>query len=120
MGRHTSRFLLVWLMGLPLIIWQVYSWATPVIIAIVAYFLLGVEAIGLRIEQPFDILPIPKTLNKCRLDVKEMLDAREGTESFVFARWVDNDRSSSPYLPTSADGRARQELDLAGCVLCCA
>ncbi len=76
--RHTSRFLLLWLLGLPLVIWQVYSWATPVVMAIIAYFLFGVEAIGLRIEQPFEILPIPKTLNKCRADIKEMLACREG------------------------------------------
>lgn len=44
--RHTSRFLTIWLIWLPIAIWEVYGWATPVIAAAIAFFLLGIENIG--------------------------------------------------------------------------
>ena len=33
-------------MSLPIALWQVYGWATPVISALIAFFLLGIENIG--------------------------------------------------------------------------
>ena len=44
--RHTSRFLLFWLLCLPIPIFQAYSWATPFICGAIAFFLLGIEHIG--------------------------------------------------------------------------
>ena len=46
-ARHTSRFLIIWLMALPIAIWEVYGWATPVLAVVVSFFLLGIENIGM-------------------------------------------------------------------------
>ena len=60
--RHTSRFVGVWLGFLPLAIWGVdSSWnhlATIPSSALIVFFLLGIEELGLQIEEPFGILPL--------------------------------------------------------------
>jgi len=61
--RHTSRFLTTFLLFLPFGIWPVMDkswnhWATVPGTAIIAFFLLGIEEIGMQIEEPFSILPI--------------------------------------------------------------
>jgi len=60
--RHTSRFVGVWLALLPLAIWGVDpSWNHLVTIpscSIIVYFLLGIEELGLQIEEPYSILPM--------------------------------------------------------------
>jgi len=60
--RHTSRFVGLWLALLPLAIWNVdSSWnhmlSIPAV-AIITFFLLGVEELGMQIEEPFGILPM--------------------------------------------------------------
>ena len=60
--RHTSRFVGIWLALLPLAIWNVdTSWnhmlSIPAV-AITTFFLLGVEELGMQIEEPFGILPM--------------------------------------------------------------
>ncbi|KAK9806463.1 hypothetical protein WJX73_010427 [Symbiochloris irregularis] len=69
---HTSRFLLVWLLFLPLAIWEVYGWATPFISAFLAFFLLGIENIAIQIEEPFSRLPLDKIAHRLHLDIDEM------------------------------------------------
>jgi len=60
--RHTQRFIGVWLALLPLGIWSVdQSWNHLVTVpasALTVFFLLGVEELGMQIEEPFDILPM--------------------------------------------------------------
>jgi putative membrane protein len=61
-SRHTSRFVGTWLVLLPLAIWSVdQSWNHLLTIpssAVVVFFLLGIEELGLQIEEPFGILPM--------------------------------------------------------------
>ncbi|KAK9838811.1 hypothetical protein WJX74_003791 [Apatococcus lobatus] len=71
--RHTSRFLMVWLVCLPVPIWEAYTWATPVICGAIAFFLLGIEHIGIMIEEPFSALPIDKIAHRLHKDVDEMM-----------------------------------------------
>merc|ERR1719331_3603182 len=60
--RHTSRFVGAWLALLPLALWGADpSWnhlATVPSAFTIAFFLLGVEELGMQIEEPFGILPI--------------------------------------------------------------
>ena len=60
--RHTSRFVGVWLALLPLAMWaNDPSWnhlASIPSSAVIAFFLLGIEELGLQIEEPFGILPM--------------------------------------------------------------
>lgn len=42
----------------PILLWPASQWLTPVIIALVAFLLLGTENIGVQIEEPFRVLPL--------------------------------------------------------------
>ncbi len=56
--RHTSRFLVLWLFFLPFTMWSPCGWATIPSAVILAFVLLGIEEIGVQIEEPFVILPL--------------------------------------------------------------
>jgi len=60
--RHTSRFVGSWLTLLPLALYGVdTSWNHLICIpasALILFFLLGIEELGLQIEEPFGILPM--------------------------------------------------------------
>ena len=60
--RHTSRFVGAWLALLPLAFYSTDpSWnhlLTVPSTMVITFFLLGIEELGLQIEEPFSILPI--------------------------------------------------------------
>ena len=41
LGRHTSRFLVIWLFFLPLTLWPTARWSTIPASAVIAFLLLG-------------------------------------------------------------------------------
>ena len=56
--RHTSRFLTLWCNLLPLALFPALGWGTPGACLFIGYALLGIEDIGVQIEEPFDVLPL--------------------------------------------------------------
>lgn len=56
--RHTSRVLMVWLALLPLAMAPVAGWVTVPATALIATLLLGIEEIGIQLEEPFRTLPL--------------------------------------------------------------
>ena len=64
--RHTSRFVGFWLALLPLAVYGVdTSWNHLLTIPscmVITFFLLGIEELGLQIEEPFSILPMEACL----------------------------------------------------------
>lgn len=50
--RHTSRFMGLWLMAMPFAFWETCGWATIPLTLIIAYLLLGIDEIGVQIEEP--------------------------------------------------------------------
>ena len=93
--RHTSRFLLWWLTGFPFAAWACYGWVTPLITAVVTFLLLGVENIGIQIEEPFEVLPLEAITAGCAASVQDMLDSHLGKRSnmcacicFAAATWA--------------------------------
>ena len=76
--RHTSRFLLWWLTGFPFAAWSSYGWVTPFVTAVVTFLLLGVENIGIQIEEPFEVLPIEAITAACIASVHENLERHHG------------------------------------------
>merc|ERR1711972_325326 len=58
--KHTNRFLFLWLLFLPFALEG--SLGVGVVFAqqLLSFCLLGIEDIGLQIEQPFDVLPLKK------------------------------------------------------------
>lgn len=56
--RHTSRFLSLWCNLVPLALYPTCGLATVPASIFIAYALLGIEDIGVQIEEAFDILPL--------------------------------------------------------------
>ena len=69
--RHTSRFMIIWLACLPFALWDSAGWAVIPITSLLSYLLLGIDQIGVQIEEPFGILP----LEEICLDIKTEVDA---------------------------------------------
>ena len=55
---HTSRFLIIWLSFLPLALYPLWGWSTVPVTTMIAFLLLGIEEISVRLEEPFAILPL--------------------------------------------------------------
>jgi len=76
--RLTSRFLAVWLLLLPLALWRELSseWlhiGTIPACVLIALFFLGIEELGLQIEEPFGILPLEAMGDAVEKTLFEML-----------------------------------------------
>ena len=56
---------MIWLALMPFTLWKTCHWAIIPVSAVIAFLLLGIEEIGVQIEEPFGILP----LGICRLSV---------------------------------------------------
>ena len=56
--RHTSRFLTLWCNLLPLALWPALGLGTPLATVFIGFALLGIEDIGVQIEEPFCVLPL--------------------------------------------------------------
>eukprot|EP00775_Hariotina_reticulata_P010167 gene10169-10327_t len=56
--RHTSRFLVCWLTCLPFCMAETMGWSTVPVAIGLAFFLFGIEEIGVQIEEPFGILAL--------------------------------------------------------------
>jgi len=57
-SRHTSRFLAVWLTALPLALYPQVGGAMLVVAPVIGFFLLGLDDIGVRIEEGWNQLPV--------------------------------------------------------------
>ena len=79
--RLTARFLTIFLTLLPLALWGQFGsswnhWATIPAEFLIAFFLFGVEEVGIQIEEPFSILPLEAFCNSAiAATSEEMLDA---------------------------------------------
>lgn len=57
--KFTSRFLHLWCNALPMALFPLVGpVGTPPLTVAIAFLLFGIEDIGMRVEQPFDILPL--------------------------------------------------------------
>ncbi|KAL4856957.1 hypothetical protein ACK3TF_002657 [Chlorella vulgaris] len=75
--RHTSRFMMIWLTLLPFTLWDSCRWAALPITFIVSFLLLGIEEIGVSIEEPFTILPLEVIARTIETNLRE-LEATHG------------------------------------------
>jgi hypothetical protein len=48
--RHTSRFLLIWLLLLPFSLWRLCGWSMVPLTALIAFVLFGIEEIGVQVR----------------------------------------------------------------------
>lgn len=76
--RHTSRFLVLWLLAMPLALWTPFegSWNHIAMIpaaAVISFFFFGIEELALALEEPFSILPLDKITGGIGLSAEEHL-----------------------------------------------
>jgi predicted membrane chloride channel (bestrophin family) len=67
--RHTSRTLTLWLLTLPFSLWGALGLATIPAIFMLGWLMLGVDEIGIEIEEPFCILPVRPLCDMCEREV---------------------------------------------------
>ena len=69
---------MIWLTWLPFAFWQTCNWGIVVIIPLVAALLVGIEEIGVQIEEPFGILPLEALCTKLRKNIKDIIAIDHG------------------------------------------
>ena len=76
--RHASRFLTLWCNALPMALYPVVGpeMTVPFSLAI-AFIMLGIEDIGIRVEQPFNILPLWQYSGVVKASCDQILEQRE-------------------------------------------
>ena len=72
--RHTTRFLIVWLTVLPYALWAKFFWTTLFVAPIIGVLLLGINEIGIDVEEPFSLLPLEAFVERCCRDCKQLVE----------------------------------------------
>ena len=78
--RHTSRFVTLWLGFLPFALWPHCGMGTAPAALLLTYGLLGLEDIGVQIEEPFDILPLRSYCESISVSVDQFISPVEENE----------------------------------------
>jgi len=84
--KFTSRFLYFWCSALPLAMYPLLGpiGTTPVTL-LVSFFLMGIQDIGSRVEQPFDVLPLWQYCATVDASVEQLLRQAEALDSYDVA-----------------------------------
>jgi len=77
--KHTARFLLLWLGLLPFALEQQLGFGLVFSQQLVAFGLLGIEDIGIQLEEPFSVLPLKRIVSKICLEAQ--LVRKRGVET---------------------------------------
>lgn len=78
--RHTSRFMIIWLSLLPFALWETCGWGMVPLTVAISLLTLGVEEIGVTIEEPFSVLPLERICATIASDVKELRACGSGSD----------------------------------------
>lgn len=94
-SRHTSRFMFLWLSALPWAMWPEAKWAVVPITGVVSYLLLGIDEIGVQIEEPFGILPLEDVCIDIQSEIDAMMERQDIVTDLLVAGGVDCDPRST-------------------------
>jgi len=72
--RHTTRSLILFLIGLPFGLWSVLGWNTVLVTMLIAFITLGIDETGFGIEEPFAIMPIQQLCQVVTATCRESLE----------------------------------------------
>lgn len=81
--RHTSRFLTIWMTFLPIGLYSSCGWATIPSVGVMAFLLLGIEEIGVSVEEPFSILALEAISGTSERNLREMAATTDTIRNFV-------------------------------------
>ena len=72
MSRHIVRCLVLWLIGLPLLLaGSMNRYAVSLWIFVTSYIFVGIEEVGVQVEQPFEIVPMTQLCNVIMANLEE-------------------------------------------------
>mmetsp|Transcript_37082 Transcript_37082/g.120054 ORF Transcript_37082/g.120054 Transcript_37082/m.120054 type:complete len:137 (-) Transcript_37082:352-762(-) len=85
--RLLARFLSVFLVLMPLGLWQALGeswnhWATIPATFVISFFLFGIEEAGIQLEEPFSVLPIEAFCNGAIAAAADEMLAADGSKVF--------------------------------------
>lgn len=83
--RHTSRFLISWLLLLPLGMWNSVHFEALLFAPLITFLLFGVDQIGVQLEQPFSVLPLDLLVDKIKNNALELVRKNAETYALVLA-----------------------------------
>ena len=63
---------MLWLLTLPFALWPAMKLVTIPAVFLVTYLMLGIDEIGVQIEEPFAVLPVKPLAEVCERDVREL------------------------------------------------
>lgn len=89
--RLTSRFLVLWHLTLPIILWDDCQWIVVPATFISAASLFCIEEVGVLIEEPFPMLALDELCQKAHTDIQEAIT----TGNLIHARLVAKQNSLS-------------------------
>jgi len=76
--HHAARFLVIWLGLLPFGLVTRLGWQAILAEPVVAFALLGIDEIGMQLEEPFGILPLESATDRVASDIDMLLESRRG------------------------------------------
>ena len=75
MSRHIVRCLVLWLFALPLLLAGTMNrCATSLWVFVTSYIFVGIEEVGVQVEQPFEIVPMTQLCNVIMANVNEAFE----------------------------------------------
>ncbi|KAJ0682669.1 putative UPF0187 protein [Helianthus annuus] len=105
--RLTSRFLVLWHLTLPIILWDDCHWIVVPATFISAASLFCIEEVGVLIEEPFPMLALDELCKLVYDNVQEALTSEKKIKDILDAKMADHasrKRSSNGH-PTSGSGQ---------------
>ena len=87
--NHLSRFLFMWCSALPLAMYPLVGpTGTVPVCAVLSYFMLGIEDVGVRTEQPFDVLPLWQVLGAIDASCEQIKSHQSAWRVMMWRDWV--------------------------------
>ncbi|KAL4437022.1 hypothetical protein ABPG75_004161 [Micractinium tetrahymenae] len=83
--RHTTRFIVCFVTFLPFAFWPLFGWASLPIMGVLSFLLVGLENIGIQIEEPYRVLPLHRFCMGVKRAVQLTLEQREAAAAVASA-----------------------------------
>ncbi|KAJ7539177.1 hypothetical protein O6H91_11G079700 [Diphasiastrum complanatum] len=80
--RLTSRFLVVWHLTLPIVLWDECNWLVIPATFFSAAALFCIEEVGVLIEEPFPILPLDRMCTAAHNNIRELVQLQSSTRQY--------------------------------------
>ncbi|KAK7274467.1 hypothetical protein RIF29_15558 [Crotalaria pallida] len=94
--RLTSRFLVLWHLTLPIILWDDCQWIVVPATFISAASLFCIEEVGVLIEEPFPMLALDEICKKAHKDIEEAIAAENLIHTHLVAKRNSHSKVHSP------------------------